>query len=374
VLVLAALAALHVSQGTAAVGPGTLWHALGSALTGGDPVDQADAVLLSSRLPRLAAGLVVGCALGAAGAALQSVSRNVLASPDTLAVNAGAYLAVVAVAAFGITLPAFPAGGTAFVGGLLAAGIVLGLSRAGAGPIRLVLAGSALTLALSGLSQLLLILREQQTSGLYAWGNGSLGQIGMETIDRMAPVALVGLVGLFLLGKRLDILALGDDGAAVVGVSPRLTRGVAVVLAVLLAAVAVTVAGPVGFVGLCAPAVVRLAGAWAPVLLRHRVLIPAASVAGMIVVLGADILLRALFGAQAGTAVPTGIVTSLFGALLLVFLAHRSRDAGSADPTTAFARLRSRRAYVVTLVVAGTALAGAVVAAVLLGDTRLLLG
>ncbi|KPC94783.1 ABC transporter permease, partial [Streptomyces sp. NRRL F-6602] len=178
VLVLAALAALHVSQGTAALGPGTLWHALGSALTGGDAVDQADAVLLSSRLPRLAAGLVVGCALGAAGAALQSVSRNVLASPDTLAVNAGAYLAVVAVAAFGITLPAFPAGGTAFVGGLLAAGIVLGLSRAGAGPIRLVLAGSALTLALSGLSQLLLILREQQTSGLYAWGNGSLGQIG----------------------------------------------------------------------------------------------------------------------------------------------------------------------------------------------------
>ncbi|MDI3343284.1 iron ABC transporter permease [Streptomyces sp. AJ-1] len=374
VLVLAALAALHVSQGTAALGPGTLWHALGSALTGGDAVDQADAVLLSSRLPRLAAGLVVGCALGAAGAALQSVSRNVLASPDTLAVNAGAYLAVVAVAAFGITLPAFPAGGTAFVGGLLAAGIVLGLSRAGAGPIRLVLAGSALTLALSGLSQLLLILREQQTSGLYAWGNGSLGQIGMETIDRMVPVALVGLVGLVLLGKRLDILALGDDGAAVVGVSPRLTRGVAVVLAVLLAAVAVTVAGPVGFVGLCAPAVVRLAGNWAPVLLRHRVLIPAASVAGMIVVLGADILLRALFGAQAGTAVPTGIVTSLFGALLLVVLAHRSRDAGSADPTTAFARLRSRRAYVVTVVVAGIALAGAVVAAVLLGDTRLLLG
>lgn len=177
---------------------------------------------------------------------------------------------------------------------------MLGLSRAGAGPIRLVLCGSALTLALSGLSQLLLILREQQTSGLYAWGNGSLGQIGMETIDRMAPVALIGLVGLVLLGKRLDILALGDDGAAVVGVSPRLTRGVAVVLAVLLAAVAVTVAGPVGFVGLCAPAVVRLAGNWAPVLLRHRVLIPAASVAGMIVVLGADILLRALFGAQAG--------------------------------------------------------------------------
>lgn len=374
-LVLLALAVVHIGQGTAAVGPDALWRAVTTLWTGHDSTGRADAVLVASRLPRLAAGLVVGCTLGAAGAVLQSVSRNVLASPDTLAVNAGAYLAVVAVAAFGVALPAFPAGGTALVGGLLAAAIVLGLARTGTGSTRLVLAGSALTLGFSGLSQMLLLLRTQQTSGLYAWGNGSLAQIGMQTIGPLAPVALVALLGLIALGRRLDILGLGDDEAQVVGVNPRLTRTVAVVLAVVLSAVSVTVAGPIGFVGLCAPAIVRLIGARVPALLRHRVFIPASALAGVLVVLGADVLLRALFGAQAGTAVPTGIVTSFFGAVVLVFLAYRSRDGGgSTRPDAAFARLRGRRAFVLTLAVTAVALVAAVVAATLIGDTTLLLG
>ncbi|RFC74404.1 iron ABC transporter permease [Streptomyces sp. AcE210] len=374
-LLLLVLMAVHISQGTATVGVHTLWRAFTALLPGSDDGGtQADAVLVASRLPRLAAGLAVGCALGAAGAALQSVSRNVLASPDTLAVDAGAYLAVVTVAAFGITLPPLMAGSTALVGGLLAAGVVLGLGRAGAGPTRLVLAGSALTLGLSGLTQMLLLLRAQQTTGLYAWGNGSLAQIGMQTIDRLAPIAVLALAGLVVLGRRLDILALGDDGAAVVGVSPRLTRVLAVVLAVALSAVSVTIAGPIGFVGLCAPAIVRLAGARIPGLLRHRAFVPASAVAGVLVVLGADVLLRALFGAQAGAAVPTGTVTSFFGAVVLVALAYRSYDAGDAGPSVAFARLRSRRAFVVTLVVLTTALVVAVVASTLLGDAPLLLG
>ncbi|MFE2020395.1 iron ABC transporter permease [Streptomyces sp. NPDC059499] len=371
---LLALAVVHISQGTAPVGLRTLWGALATLWTDTDGTHQADAVLVASRLPRLAAGLVVGCALGAAGAVLQSVSRNVLASPDTLAVNAGAYFAVVAVAAFGISLPPLPAGGTALIGGLVAAGIVLGLARAGAGTTRLVLAGSALTLGLSGLSHMLLLLRAQQTTGLYAWGNGSLAQIGMQAIDRLAPVALLALIGLVVLGRRLDILALGDDGAVVVGVNPRLTRATAVVLAVVLSAVSVTVAGPIGFVGLCAPAIVRLVGAKVPALVRHRAFIPASAVAGVLVVLGADVLLRAVFGAQAGASVPTGIVTSFFGAVVLVLLAHRSRGGGSTGPEAAFARLRSRRAFVLTLTVVTTALVLAVVAATLLGDAPLLLG
>lgn len=359
------LALIHLGQGTAALGPFALFRGLDA---------QADAVLVSSRLPRLAVGLVVGCALGASGAALQSVSRNVLASPDTLAVNAGAYLAVVAVAAFGIALPALPAGGAAFVGGLIAAGIVLGLSRAGAGPIRLVLAGSALTLAFSGMSGMLLLLRSQQTTGLFAWGSGSLAQIGMQGVQQLAPVALVALAGLLVLGRRLDILSLGDDGAAAVGVNPRLTRSVAVVLSVLLAAVAVTLAGPIGFVGLCAPAIVRLIATRVPGLMRHRAFVPASAVAGIVVVLGSDVLLRAVFGAQAGVAVPTGIVTTILGAGVLVWLAYRSRDTSSNTASTAFTRLRSRRAFVLTLVAASLALVVAVIAATLLGDARLLLG
>ncbi|MFF1879789.1 iron ABC transporter permease [Leifsonia sp. NPDC058230] len=368
-LAVGVLAVVHLGQGTATLDPNALWRALtGSGST------QADAVLVASRLPRLAAGLVVGCTLGAAGAALQSVSRNVLASPDTLAVNAGAYLAVVSIAAFGITLPALPAGGAAFLGGLAAAAVVLGLSRAGAGPIRLVLAGSALTLAFSGLSGMLLLLRAQQTTGLFAWGNGSLAQIGMQGIEQLAPIAFLALAGLLILGRRLDILTLGDDEAAVVGVDPRLTRSIAVILSVLLAAVAVTIAGPIGFVGLCAPAIVRLVATRVPGLMRHRAFVPASAVAGVLVVLGSDVLLRAVFGAQAGVSVPTGIVTTILGAVVLVVLAYRSRDTSSNSPTTAFTRLRSRRAFVLTLVVASVALVAAVLAATLLGDARLLLG
>jgi len=369
VLAVAVLAVVHLSQGTASLDFSGLWQ----AVTDGSD-SQAGAVLVASRLPRLAAGLVVGCTLGAAGAALQSVSRNVLASPDTLAVNAGAYLAVVAVAAFGISLPALPAGAAAFIGGLIAAGVVLGLSRAGAGPIRLVLAGSALTLALSGLSGMLLLLRAQETTGLFAWGNGSLAQIGMRAITQLAPIALIALVGLLLMSRRLDILSLGDDGAAVVGVNPRVTRSVAVVLAVLLAAVAVTIAGPIGFVGLCAPAIVRLVGSRVPALLRHRAFLPFSAVAGVLVVLGADVLLRAVFGAQAAVEVPTGIVTTVVGAVVLVTLAYRSRDTGGSSGSTAFARLRSRRAFVIALIVAIVAVLAAAVAATLLGDARLLLG
>jgi iron complex transport system permease protein len=367
------LAVAHISQGTASLDPAALWRAI-TGTGEGTAAAQADAVLISSRLPRLVVGLVVGCTLGAAGAALQSVSRNVLASPDTLAVNAGAYLAVVAVAAFGITLPALPAGGAAFVGGMIAAVIVLGLSRAGAGPIRLVLAGSALTLAFSGMSGMLLLLRAQQTTGLFAWGNGSLAQIGMQGVEQLAPVAVAALAGLLVLGRRLDILSLGDDSAAVVGVNPRITRSIAVVLSVLLAAVAVTLAGPIGFVGLCAPAIVRLIGTKVPGLMRHRAFIPASAVAGVLVVLGSDVLLRAVFGAQAGVAVPTGIVTTILGAVVLVVLAYRSRDTNSNTASTAFTRLRSRRAFAVALVVASVALIVAVVAAILLGDARLLLG
>ncbi|WP_348788550.1 iron ABC transporter permease [Leifsonia sp. NPDC080035] len=369
VVVLVALAIAHLGQGTAVLAPDALWR----AVTGAGST-QADAVLIASRLPRLLAGLVVGAALGASGAALQSVSRNPLASPDTLAVNAGAYLAVVAVAAFGVVLPSLPAGATAFAGGLAAAAVVLGLSRAGAGPVRLVLAGSALTLAFSGISGMLLLLHAQETTGLFAWGNGSLAQTGLGPVLQLAPVAAVAFAGLLVLGRRLDILGLGDEGAASVGVDPRSTRAIAVVLAVVLAAVAVTIAGPVGFVGLCAPLIVRLLGPRVPGLMRHRAFLPASAVAGVIVVLGADVLLRALFGAQAGVSVPTGIVTTVFGAGVLVYLAHRSRDTSNSSSGTAFVRLRSRRAFVIALVVCAVALGGAMVAAVLLGDARLLLG
>lgn len=366
----ALLAAVHVTQGTADVGADDVW-----AVITGQGTDQAGAVVLASRVPRLLAGLVVGAALGMAGAALQSVARNALASPDTLGVNAGAYLAVVATAALGLSLPLFASAGVAFVGGLAAAGLVLALSAGSAGPTRLVLAGSATALALHALT-IMLLLFAQDTVGLFAWGSGSLAQIGLDGVARMGPFVAVVAMGLLALAHRLDILMLGNDAASVLGVDVRSTRLLAVVLAVLASAAAVTVAGPIGFVGLCAPALVRLLIPLVPGLARHRALLPLSALAGVVVVLGADVAVRAVLGPQRGVEIPTGVVTTLVGAGVLVALAHRSRGSGPtrSAPAAGAQRLRGARTAGVIVAVAAVTVVGAALAAMLLGDALLLTG
>ncbi|MER6408706.1 iron ABC transporter permease [Streptomyces viridosporus] len=368
VLLVAALAVVDITQGTAAVGPAEVLK----ALTGrADPADAS--VVIASRLPRAAAGLLVGAALGMAGAALQAVSRNVLASPDTLAVNAGSYFALGLVSVTGVSLPFLASSGVAFAGGLAAAAVVLGLSGLGAGTVRLVLAGTALALGLTAVTQGLLLLFPQETEGLYQWNQGSIGQNGFDGVVRMAPVAVVGLVGLLLVARRVDALALGDDAARGLGVPVRATRVTAVVLATLLSAAAVTLAGPIGFVGLCAPALVRPLGRRLRGFLRLRAAVPAAGLVGAALVLGADVLLRASVAADTAVAVPTGVVTSLLGAVFLVVMAARLRDtAGAAAPDRL--RVRSRGVFLTTLTVLALVLVGTVIAAVLLGDSKLLLG
>ena len=366
------LGAVHLTQGTADVGALDVLRAVVGADT-----DATVAVLVSSRLPRLLAGLLVGVALGVAGAVLQSVARNPLASPDTLAVNAGAYVTVVAAAALGLSVPFYLQGGLAFLGGLAAAALVLVLARGGAdGPTRLVLAGSAIMLALHSLTTVLLVLFEQETTGLFAWGSGSIVQSGTRTVAMAAPVVLAGLAAVALLTRRLDLLGLGDDAARVLGIDVRRTRVLAVLAAVLLAAVAVTVAGPVGFVGLAAPVIARLVGRRVPGLGRHVLLLPFAALVGVVVVLGADVLLRAVLPGQASVVVPTGVVTTVLGAGVLVWMARRLRDAGAGarGARGALGRPRSRARVVTVLVLLGAALVAAVVAGLLLGDRLVLLG
>jgi iron complex transport system permease protein len=370
---LVAAAAWHLTQGTADVTVGALWR----ALTGQGGLDQAAAVVTASRLPRLAAGVLVGCALGASGAALQGVARNPLAAPDTLAVNSGAHLAVTAAAVVGASLGALPGVVVAFAGGLAAAGVVIGLSGgAGASPVRLVLAGSAITLGLSSVTQALLVLFPWETQGLFAWGAGSLGQNGMGTVRTVAPIVVLAFAGLLLVARRLDLLQLGDDAARSLGVDVVRTRLVTVLLAVLLATCAVTVTGPIGFVGLCAPLLVRLLATWVRPLTRHRLLIPAAAVAGTALVLTADVALRAVFGPISGVTVPTGVVTSLIGAVALIVLARRARAALEPDTlvTLRAGSPLSRRAPALLLGAALVLLAGVLVAGVLLGDSTVLLG
>ncbi|WP_433348974.1 iron ABC transporter permease [Micromonospora sp. CA-111912] len=355
----------HMTQGTSGVGFWDLLRHLFGARedVGGVPVTD---VLTGSRLPRMLAGIAVGVALGAAGALLQSVTRNALAAPDTLAVTAGSYFALCAVGAFGLAVPLWASGAVAFGGGLLAAGLVLGLvgTASGIGSTRLILAGSAVAMALDAATAMLLILFKESTTGLYAWGSGSLAQLNIDAAMRAVPVIVVVLAVAVLLARRLDVLGLGDDTAASLGVPIRSTRFIAVLCAVLLTSISVTLAGPIAFVGLAAPVVVRLAANRIGVLSRHVFLIPACGLVGALLVLLADDVLRAVLGAQAAASIPTGIPTSLLGAIVIVILALRLRDAGAArGAPRALVAIRSRRRFLTVVVVA----AGLLVAAVLVG-------
>ncbi|GAA1592278.1 siderophore ABC transporter permease CdtC [Kribbella sancticallisti] len=366
------LAAVHLTQGTSSVNAGDLLR-----LAIGQGTDNSANVLVASRLPRLLAGVLVGLALGVAGAGLQSLARNPLASPDTLGVNAGAYLAVVVVAAFGIPLPVLPAGGVAFLGGLAAAVLVLALSSGGtSGPTRLILAGSAVAMALAGLTTLLLLLFREETIGTFAWGSGTLVQTDLNAVQQMAPIVAIGIIGAMALAAKLDILALGDDTAAVLGVRVRRTRVWITLVTVLLSAAAVTLAGPVGFVGLVAPVLVRLIAPLVPGLMRHRVLLPLSGLSGILVVLCADVVLRAILGGQAGVEIPTGIMTMLVGAIVLVWLARRYRDSGPSRQASGGtgSGLRSLRTFWIVVVSLAVLLVGALVFAMLAGDAFLRTG
>lgn len=368
---LAVAAGWHLTQGTSGIGAGDLlrWAV-------GQGTSDAGDILLGSRVPRLAAGVAVGFALGVAGALFQSLARNALASPDTLAVTGGAYLAVTAVAAFGLAVPLWASGLTAFGGGIAAAALVLGLAGgAGTSTTRLVLAGSAVALALQAATSALLILFDEETTSLFAWGSGSLSQLGLDAFQQAAPVVLLATAGALLLSRRLDLLGLGDDSAAVLGVPVRSTRAIGTVLAVLLTAASVTLAGPIGFVGLFAPVIVRLLGSVVPALHRHVVLVPAAGLMGALVVVLADAGLRAFLGADEAISVPTGITTTIAGAAVMILLARRGRDSGPAkQPPAARVGVRSRARFLAVLAIVLAAAAGVTLLGLLGGDTWLRTG
>ncbi|QCR19068.1 iron ABC transporter permease [Agrococcus sp. SGAir0287] len=367
VVLLAPLAVWHLSQGTTSLGFGDVvaW-ALGDRTS--------DAILQDGRVPRLAAALVVGLALGVAGYAMQSLVRNPLASPDTLAVNAGAAAALGVTAALGITLPFVGGAALAFVGGLAAAAVVVAIGRGKGQSTRMILVGTAFALALQSVVVVTILLAEQQTRGLYAWGVGRLSQNGIDTVAQALPVVAVSVVVLLLLARRLDLLALGEDTASLLGVGVRSLRLSTLLAAVLLAASAVAIAGPIGFVGLAAPAAIRLLGSRVSGLHRHVVALPIAGLAGAVLVVGADVLLRAVLQGRASLDVPTGVVTSILGAVFLVVLARTLPGANQAEQMAGLGeRSVFRRAWI-PMAIAGAVLVAVVVVALLVGGRPMLLG
>ena len=371
VVALAAVCLLHLTQGTAAVAPIDIIKAIVSPGS-----SDASVILAGSRLPRLVVGLLVGAALGTAGCAMQAVTRNPLASPDTLAVNAGAHLTLTACAAFGVSVGFLSGAALALVGGLLAAAVALALSAGSRSSVRLILAGTVLALTLHSLTSVLMILYSEETAGLFAWGSGSLAQGSSKGLGTTTIVVVLGIAALLVLGRRLDLLQLGDDAARSLGVSVLSTRIAAIILAVMLAACSVSLAGPLGFVGLCAPALARGMRRWIPSLRKQRPLLVASAIKGALLVVAADIIVRAVFGSLDAVDIPTGVATTVLGAVFLVALSRRmNTGAAEASPAGVSRPVRWTSAHPwTTVAVAGGLAVVVAIASLLAGDGWLLMG
>jgi iron complex transport system permease protein len=285
-LAVGCLASLLV--GSAFLDPGSVWH----ALTGGQ--GRAATIVWEVRIPRTVAGIVVGVALGAAGAVMQGQTRNPLADPGLFGVTAGASLAVVvAIFAFGAHAPGAQVW-FAMVGAAAATGIVLAVAagaRAGTDPVPLALAGVAVS-ALLGTVISFLVLSNRSTLDTYRrWVVGSLSGRGLGVSLQVLPFVVVGLLLALANARTLDMLGMGDDVARGLGASvlPGRVAGLAAVS--LLTAAATAAAGPIAFLGLMAPHLARrLVG------IGYRWVVPCSALLGGVLLLAADVVGRLVPG------------------------------------------------------------------------------
>jgi len=315
-LLLLGLAIFHLTQGAAEIGFSTTAEALFRPQN-----SLAHTIVRHVRLPRLVVGLMSGTALAMAGVLMQTITRNPLAAPATLGVNAGAYLALVAATIF---LPA--AAGSSpllvtFTGGMVAALLAYSIAASGgqATPVRLALAGVAVSLSLAAVTGTLQLLYENETAGLYFWGAGSLTQQDWGQSLYALPRILPGILAAIILARQLDVLRLGDDLARSLGQKVHLVRLAGTVLGVFLAVVAVSISGPIGFVGLVVPHIIRLMG-----ITKHRFLLPGAAIWGAVVLIGADITARTF--SSGINELPAGVVTALIGTPFFVWLARQAHS------------------------------------------------
>ncbi|MFF7640968.1 iron chelate uptake ABC transporter family permease subunit [Streptomyces canus] len=312
-LAVAAAGALSLMVGTRAV---PLSAVADAVLHGGGSPDAL--VVRSLRLPRTEIGLTAGAALGVAGAALQAVTRNPLADPGILGLSQGAAAGVVAAIGLGLANGFSGYVWYAFVGAVLAACLVYGIAargRGGASPVKLALAGTALSAMTAGGTTVVLTSSAATLDQFRFWQVGALSGRDAGTVVRMLPFLVVGAVLVLGCARGLDALALGDETARALGHRVAWVRGAAALGAALLTAAAVAAAGPIAFVGLAVP---HLARRLVPG--GHRAVLPLSALLGAALLVGADVAGRVV---RAPAEVPAGVMTALVGVPVLVFLVRR---------------------------------------------------
>ncbi len=277
-------------------------------------------LVVHERIPRTVLGLVAGFALALSGTLMQAVTRNPLADPGILGVNTGASLAIViGISFFGIGLLseyiAF-----ALVGAFLSAMFVYfigSMGRGGATPIKLALAGTATTASLSSLVTLILLPRSSTMDSFRFWQTGGVGGATVGGTFFMFLVVLVAAVACIFLVGSLNVLALGDDVAASLGIKTTRTRFIGATVGVLLCGTCTALTGPIGFIGLVAPHMVRMIVG--PDL---RYVLPLSALVGASVLIFADVIGR-IIGSPGE--IEAGLVSAFIGAPVLVLSATRSK-------------------------------------------------
>lgn len=318
VVVLALVTAASLAIGARGLSLETVWQ----ALTQFDPAN-GDHAVVHTRIPRTILGLLAGGALGLAGAAMQGVTRNPLADPGIIGINAGAALAVVTgIYVFGV---ASLAGYIwfAFLGAAAAAVLVYliaSLGRDGATPVKLALAGAALSAGLFSLMNVILVSSRDTLDRFRFWQVGGIAGRDWSVILPALPFLLLGAATVLATGRILNNLALGDDIARGLGQRVGPARGVTALGIVLLCGSATALAGPIGFVGLVIPHAVRfLTGP------DYRWILPFSLILAPALLLAADVIGRVIL---LPGEVPAGIVTALIGAPVFVWLVRRGKGAG----------------------------------------------
>ena len=317
VVALVVIAVFSVAVGSRYIPPGEVLSVLLN------PDDSpASSIVHGLRVPRTALGIAAGMALGMAGAVMQALTRNPLADPGLLGVNAGAAVAVViGIAVFGVgsALGYLP---FAFAGAAIASVVVYLLGsagRSGATPVRLALAGVAVTAALTAVIDAITLLDPATFDKYRFWAVGSLNGRGSEIFWQVLPFIVVGVVLALCLGPALNAMAMGDDVGRALGANVTRTRVLSGVVIMLLAGAATAAVGPISFVGLAVPHAARaITGP------DNRWVLAYTAVLAPILLLGADIIGRLVVRpAELGV----GIVTALIGAPVFIMMVRRRRVA-----------------------------------------------
>lgn len=275
-------------------------------------------IIRTLRLPRALTAILVGSSLGVAGCIMQGITRNPLAEPGILGINSGAALAVVGgtllIRDASLTTYAF----FAFIGATISAIAVYffaSLSKKGLSPLSLTLAGSAITVFTSSLTSGILILNQRSFEEIRFWLAGSIAGRDLALIGQMLPYFIIGLILAIILSRQITILSLGEETAQGLGQNTLLIKILAMVAVILLAGASVAIAGPLGFIGLIIPHLVRLL-----IGNDYRWIIPYAMFGGGILLLNADIVARLVIKPQE---VPVGLVLPILGAPFFIYLIRR---------------------------------------------------